>query len=410
MALFGALAWGQVLLFPVACFRGVLVMTSGFDNRPGVMGDTYVPGDGDATGVMPPVVGQQPGLGGADPSGAGGSKGRRGLIIVCCILVLVLVCALGAGFWFYRKQQAENAAWQAAHQYQSVLVEVNGESYDAAKSSFVPLRVQGEDLDKKKVDKRVKFFPGKTKLKLMAGRYRLALEASPILDDGQIFAVPKDRVPVQVAVPGKKTADDKQAGSATKADKSGKSGKTTGDGVRSSTSKTVFKLDPISPENVSDEQIAQLRKIYKEYGMDDAQIEQCVKKVTDAREAKKAEIAKAEAEAEAKKAEEAKKQAEQARKAGPFTERQILDATYRHYKAFPEAAGSDAPPVDAHLAGCIPEIKGDICVRVFWDYPDGHTSIARYYGIDSKTGKGYWDHYAAGMGPFTPVDITPYIY
>ena len=238
-------------------------MTSGFDSRPDSMGDTYVPGDGDATGVMPPVVGQQPGLGGADSNDAGDSKGRRGLIIVCCILVLVLVCALGAGFWFYRKQQAENAAWQAAHQYQSVLVEVNGESYDAAKSSFVPLRVQGEDLDKEKVDKRVKFFPGKTKLKLMAGRYRLALEASPILDDGQIFTVPKDPVPLQVAVPDKKTAGDKQTGNGTKSDKSGQNGKTTGNNAKGSASKTVFKLDPISPENVSDEQIAQLKKIYK---------------------------------------------------------------------------------------------------------------------------------------------------
>ena len=137
-------------------------MASGFGDRPDSMGDAYVPGDGDATGVMPPVMGQQPGLGGTNPNDTRDSKGRRGLIIVCCILVLVLVCALGAGFWFYRKQQAENAAWQAAHQYQSVLVEVNGEGFDAGKSSFVPLRVTGEDSDKKKVDKRVKFFRGKT--------------------------------------------------------------------------------------------------------------------------------------------------------------------------------------------------------------------------------------------------------
>ena len=360
-------------------------MASGFDNRPGSM---------------------------ENPAVAGGSKGRRGLIIVCCILVLVLVCALGAGFWFYRKQQAENAAWQAAHQYQSVLVEVNGEGFDAGKSSFVPLRVTGEDLDKKKVDKRVKFFPGKTKLKLMAGRYRLLLEASPILDDGRIFVVPKDPVSLQVAVPAKKAAGGKQAGETAKSGQSGQNGKTAVDDATGSVLKTVFKLDPVSPENVSDEQIAQLRKIYKEYGMDDAQIEECVKKVTDAREAKKAEIAKAKAEAEqAKKAEEAKKQAEQARKAGPFTEQQILDAAFRHYKAHPEATTSSSPPpLGAHIAGCIPEIKGDVCVRVYWDYPDGHNSIARYYGIDSKTGKGTYDYGMAGLGPFRPVDITPYIH
>lgn len=382
-------------------------MTSGFDNRPGSTDNPYPYARVGSAGLMPPPVKPESGVSGSANKKPESSKGRRGLIVLCCVLVLVLVCALGAGFWFYRKQQAENAAWQAAHQYQSVLVEVNGEGYDAGKSSFVPFRVTGEDLDKKKVDKRVKFFPGKTNLKLLAGRYRLLLEASPILDDGRIFVVPKDPVSLQVVVPAKKATSNRQAGSATKADKSGQNGKTTGDSGKSSTLSTVFKLDPISPESVSDDQIAQLKKIYKEYGMDDAQIEQCAKKVTAAREAKKAEIAKAKAKAEA---EQAKKQAEQAKKAGPFTERQILDATYRHYKAHPEATEPDAPPVDAHLAGCIPEIKGDICVRVFWDYPDGHTSIARYYGIDSKTGKGYWDHYAAGMGPFTPVDITPYIY
>lgn len=383
-------------------------MTSGFDDRPGSTDNPYPYARVGSAGLMPPPVQPESGVSGSANNKPESSKGRRGLIVLCCVLVLVLVCALGAGFWFYRKQQTENAAWQAAHQYQSVLVEVNGEGFDAGKSSFVPLRVKGEDLDKKKVDKRLKFFPGKTELKLLAGRYQLALEASPIQDDGRIFSIPEDSVSLQVSVPTKKSANNKQAKQTAKPENTGK---TTGNNTQSSTSKTVFKLTPVSPENVSDEQIAQLKKIYKEYGMDNAQIEQCVKKVTTAREAKKAEIAKAKAEAEkAKKAEEAKKQAEQARKAGPFTERQILDATYRHYKAFPEATGPDAPPVDAHLAGCIPEIKGDICVRVFWDYPDGHTSIARYYGIDSKTGKGYWDHYAAGMGPFTPVDITPYIY
>ena len=383
-------------------------MTSGFDNRPDSMGDTYVPGDGDATGVMPPVVGQQPGLGGADSNDAGDSKGRRGLIIVCCILVLVLVCALGAGFWFYRKQQAENAAWQAAHQYQSVLVEVNGESYDAAKSSFVPLRIKGEDLDKKKVDKRVKFSPGKTKLKLMAGRYRLALEASPILDDGQIFTVPKDPVPLQVAVPDKKTADDKQAGSATKADKSGKSGKAAGDGVKSSASKTVFKLDPISPENVSDEQIAQLKKIYKEYGMDDAQIEQFIKKVTDAREAKKAEIAKAEAEAEqAKKAEEAKK----AQEAKGYSDSQLTQAA--RALALKDGGEESLKSSGDVLEVFIQQQQGNqVAIRINWHNPSQGTNNHTYYTVDRKTGVGY---VGDGAFPFQrlaggpSVDLRPYL-
>lgn len=384
-------------------------MASGFGDRPGAMGDTYVPGGEDATGVMPPVVGQQPGLGGTNPNDTSGSKGRRGLVVLCCILVLVLVCALGAGFWFYRKQQAENAAWQAAHQYQSVLVEVNGEGFDAGKSSFVPLRVTGEDLDKKKVDKRVKFFPGKTKLKLMAGRYRLLLEASPILDDGRIFAVPKDPVPLQVAVPGKKATSNKQAGETAKSGQSGQNGKTAGDDATGSVSKTVFKLDPISPENVSDEQIAQLRKIYKEYGMDDAQIEECVKKVTDAREAKKAEIAKAKAEAEqAKKAEEAKK----AQAAKGYSDSQLTQAA--RALALKDVGGEEGLKGTGEvLKVTIYQQQGDqVAIRLDWYKPSEDTQNHTYYTVDRKTGVGYVGDRASPFerlqgGP--SVDLRPYL-
>ena len=356
-------------------------MTSGFDNRPGSM---------------------------ENPAVASGSKGRRGLIIVCCILVLVLVCALGAGFWFYRKQQAENAAWQADHQYQSVLVEVNGESYDAAKSSFLPLRVTGEDLDKKKVDKRVKFFPGKTNLKLLAGRYRLALEASPILDDGRIFVVPKDPIPLQVAVPGKKTAGDKQTGETAKSDKSGNSGKTTGDDGTGSVSKTVFKLYPVSPENVSDEQIAQLRKIYKEYGMDDAQIEQCIKKVTAAREAKKAEIAKAKAAAEqAKKAEEAKK----AQEVKGYSDSQLTQAA----RALELRDGGEERLKSSGevLNVTVYQQQGDqVAIRLDWQNPSQGSQNHTYYTVDRKTGVGYVGDRAFPFQKLEgapPIDLRPYL-
>lgn len=331
------------------------------------------------------------------------------MIIVCCILVLVLVCALGAGFWFYRKQQAENAAWQAAHQYQSVLVEVNGEGFDAGKSSFVPLRVTGEDLDKKKVDKRVKFFPGKTKLKLMAGRYRLLLEASPILDDGRIFVVPKDPVSLQVAVPAKKAAGGKQAGETAKSGQSGQNGKTAGDDATGSVSKTVFKLDPVSPENVSDEQIAQLRKIYKEYGMDDAQIEECVKKVTDAREAKKAEIAKAKAEAEqAKKAEEAKK----AQAAKGYSDSQLTQAA-RALELKYVGGEEGLKGTGEVLKVTIYQQQGDqVAIRLDWYKPSEDTQNHTYYTVDRKTGVGYVGDRASPFerlqgGP--SVDLRPYL-
>ena len=289
-----------------------------------------------------------------------------------------------------------------------MLVEVNGQGYDAGKSSFVPLRVTGEDLDKKKVDKRVKFFPGKTKLKLMAGRYRLLLEASPILDDGRIFMVPKDPVPLQVAVPGKKAAGGKQAGEAAKSGKSGKSGEPVGDDATGSASTTVFKLDPINPENVGDEQIAQLRKIYKEYGMDDAQIEQCIKKVTDAREAKKAEIAKAKAEAEAKKAEEAKK----AQEAKGYSDSQLTQAA-RALELKDVGGEEGLKGTGEVLKVTIYQQQGDqVAIRLDWYKPSEDTQNHTYYTVDRKTGVGYVGDRASPFerlqgGP--SVDLRPYL-
>lgn len=384
-------------------------MTSGVDDRPGSTDNPYPYAGVGSAGLMPPPVKPESGVSGSANNKPESSKGRRGLIVLCCILVLVLVCALGAGFWFYRKQQAENAAWQAAHQYQSVLVEVNGQGFDAEKSSFVPLRVKGEDLDKKKVDKRVKFFPGKTKLKLMAGRYRLLLEASPILDDGRIFTVPKDPVSLQVTVPVKKTASGKHVDETTKSGKSGQNGKTNGNSVKSSTLSAVFELDPISPENVSDEQIAQLKKIYKEYGMDNAQIEQCVKKVTTAREAKKAEIAKAKAEAEkAKKAEETKK----AQEAKGYSDSQLIQAARALELKY--VGGEEGLKGSGEvLKVTIYQQQGDqVAIRLDWYKPSEDTQNHTYYTVDRKTGVGYVGERAE---PFKrlegapAIDLRPYL-
>ncbi|WP_311525136.1 hypothetical protein [uncultured Varibaculum sp.] len=89
-------------------------MASGFGDRPDSMGDAYVPGDGDATGVMPPVMGQQSGLGGADPKNAGDSKGRRGLIEAYWVLFrflyggqLVDPCLIIAGDYLARGSVSE---------------------------------------------------------------------------------------------------------------------------------------------------------------------------------------------------------------------------------------------------------------------------------------------------------------
>lgn len=380
-------------------------MTSGFDDRPGSTDNPYPYARVGSAGLMPPPVKPESGVSGSANKKPESSKGRRGLIVLCCVLVLVLVCALGAGFWFYRKQQTENAAWQAAHQYQSVLVEVNGEGFDAGKSSFVPLRVKGEDLDKKKVDKRLKFFPGKTELKLLAGRYQLALEASPIQDDGRIFSIPEDSVSLQVSVPTKKSANNKQAKQTAKPENTGK---TTGNNTQSSTSKTVFKLTPVSPENVSDEQIAQLKKIYKEYGMDNAQIEQCVKKVTTARETKKAEIAKAKAEAEkAKKAEETKK----AQEAKGYSDSQLIQAA----RALELRDGGEERLKSSGevLNVTVYQQEGNqVAIRLDWQNPSQGTQNHTYYTVDRKTGVGYVGDRAF---PFQKlegapaIDLRPYL-
>ena len=255
-----------------------------------------------------------------------GEKSRKRLLIISCILAIVLIFSCIGGLWIFRKQQAENAAWQAAHQYQAVKIDVTGSDYTPEKATFVPIRIQGTDLDKKKVDKRVKFFPNRTKVKLLRGSYNLKVEASPIQNDGRIYNIPENEVHIEVTPPKKKAApasspDSEETSEATDSpDTENNSAECTTCAAPS----VSFDLEPIEPENVTDEQLEQLKKVYGEYGMEDQEVTQQVQVVTDARQAKKDEIARAEAEEQARQEEAARQAAaaQAAREAAARAQRQ----------------------------------------------------------------------------------------
>lgn len=231
-----------------------------------------------------------------------GEKTRKRLIFISCFLCIVLILCCIGGLWIFNKQQAENADWQAAHQYQAVKIDVTGSQYTPEKATFVPIRIQGTDLDKKKVDKRVKFFPMRTKVKLLRGSYNLKIEASPIQNDGRIYNIPEKAVPIKVTAPPKKKTDSgKTQDSGTSNEGASENTPGAPEECTSCEAPSVsFDLEPIAPENVTDEQLEQLKKVYGEYGMEDQEVTQQVQVVTDARQAKKDEIARAEAEEKAR--------------------------------------------------------------------------------------------------------------
>lgn len=279
-----------------------------------------------------------------------GEKSRKKLLIISCILAIVLIFSCIGGLWIFRKQQAENAAWQAAHQYQAVKIDVTGSDYTPEKATFVPIRVQGTDLDKKKVDKRIKFYPKRTKVKLLRGSYTLKVEASPIQNDGRIYNIPKNEFHIKVTPPEKKDApastpeseetsgapessDTQEPSEAPESSDSQENSEApespdTENNSEECTSCSApqlnIPLEPIEPENVTDEQLEQLKKVYGEYGMKDEEITKQVEVVTDARQAKKDEIAMAEAEEQARQEEAARQAAaaQAAREAAARAQRQ----------------------------------------------------------------------------------------
>lgn len=148
-----------------------------------------VTGASDLPPYMPPVD-----VPGVCDMGAGGpgpqrpkKNGKKAALITVGVLVAILAGG-GAGYYFgvYRPQQAEIER-----------IEKKKEE-EAVKHSKLPVRVTGTDVDGKDVDTVFYVDSDGNGIKLMQGSYSLAVAASPLGADGEIWDVPNVSVSIKL--------------------------------------------------------------------------------------------------------------------------------------------------------------------------------------------------------------------
>lgn len=181
-----------------------------------------------------------------------GKKKRTVILVVVGIVALIAICCGGA--YFYLSAQASKT-------YGVPLV-VNAEGLDTKKGTKIPVRATGKDSTGSNVD--TVFYGGSdSPIALRPGDYRLAIDASPIAEDGTIY-------------------DTK--GASTKASIS-KDGKTDVE--------QEVTIEPIPAESVTDKQIDVAYKAAKDSGISASKLDKLKKKAQkrrdDAVAAKKAE-------------------------------------------------------------------------------------------------------------------------
>ena len=191
-----------------------------------------------------------------------GKKKRTVLWIAIGVVTAVALCCGGA--YLYLSAQASKT-------YGVPLV-VNAEGLDTDKGTKIPVRATGKDSAGNDVD--TVFYAGSgSSIKLRPGDYRLAIEASPIAQDGTIYTTKGATTKVSITKDGKTSV------------------------------KKEVTIEPIPAESVTDEQIDAAYKAAKDSGISSSKLdklkEKAQKRRDDAVAAKKAEEEKKDAEASA---------------------------------------------------------------------------------------------------------------
>lgn len=219
------------------------------------------PADGsDATAPAREVPEPVPGY---EDGGAEGGEGRRrrprrGLRVALVVaLVLLAVAGAGAGVWWKvesdrkaAEEAARQAAWDAEHAERAVHLSLVAPNYDDA-ATRIPLRVTGTDLDQQAVDQVFYVNADTSELRLRKGDYQVSVVASPILQDGSLYALPAEPTALRVG-------DD--TGSATGADDGSDDAGASSDADGGSTPMVEVELETIDDlTTVTDDQIAAAR-------------------------------------------------------------------------------------------------------------------------------------------------------
>lgn len=226
------------------------------------------------------------------PAPAKAKRSKRPLMIAAVVAAL-LAAGGGAGYYFgiYAPEQAREAAEQEALAAKhAVRFSVSAQGWDtSAGASRLPVHITGKEERGEKVD-AVRYVDSSGEgVELRRGSYKVEVAASPIAADGTIYAVPADKLDIEL-------------------------------GEKAATKKTVnagdVALNPIEATEVTDEQIGAAKKYAEEdegakkAGFDfdaEALATAATRRRDDAVAAKQAEEeARRQAEEETRKAEEAR--------------------------------------------------------------------------------------------------------
>lgn len=168
-----------------------------------------MPGASDLPPYMPPVD-----VPGVNDMGAGGpgpqrpkKNGKKAALITVGVLVAILAGG-GAGYYFgvYRPQQAELERIEKKkeeeaikHSKHSVRITATGMQWDTdTGATKLPVHVTGTDVDGKDVDTVFYVDSDGNGIKLMQGSYSLAVAASPLGADGEIWDIPNVSVSIKL--------------------------------------------------------------------------------------------------------------------------------------------------------------------------------------------------------------------
>lgn len=214
-------------------------------------------------------------------------SGNRSKIKIIAIIVAIAIL-IGASAFIVKKYYDKKMALEKANQKYSVNLRIKASKYDADKSSPIPIRIKGQDSNNRKVEKKILYKGPGTKVKLMRGRYRAKVEASPILEDGTIFRCHRKRFTFKVAPPNDEAKKDNEKSYDLVEHEIG--------------------LEPIPPEKITDDQIEKIEEILREFGLEEKELDRLIDLIEGARESRIEEIENQ------KNAEREKYEQEQARK------------------------------------------------------------------------------------------------
>ncbi len=155
--------------------------------------------DSKAAGSFEPAAESTPTISSA-PEPASASKPdpkthrRRNIIIAIAVALAVVAVGAGGALWWKTDSDAK-AAFESSHSMHAVIIPVSAPGFDSA-DTRVPVQVTGTDLDGSAVDLQSYIGADGSGLELQQGDYVITVEASPLTDDGTVYAVPATSIQI----------------------------------------------------------------------------------------------------------------------------------------------------------------------------------------------------------------------